>query len=66
MRRKYDYHIHFQLKFVFINMNTKNQIKPTEEGMRRGQGVGGVLKKTCKHREKPQWLFRCLPVETAS
>lgn len=39
MRRKYDYHIHFQLKFVFINMNMKNQIKAVGEEKRREKGV---------------------------
>lgn len=45
MRRKYDYHIHFQLKFVFINMNMKNQIKAVGERKRREKGEGGVLEK---------------------
>lgn len=53
MRRKYDYHIHFQLKFVFINMNMKNQRGTGEE-----QGEVGEWKKTRKHMKKPQWMFR--------
>lgn len=52
MRRKYDYHIHFQLKFVFINMNTKNQIKAVGRGHEKGEGSRGCAEKNMQAQGK--------------